>query len=245
MGPQGAPWTRLPRTREGDFARRESPGRLVWHCEMSESQPDSLQRRIADALARIQVVTSAAGRKSSGDEGLSPLQSLLLRTLASRGGMRIGALASALRVTPGTVSVAVDAMEDKGHVRRGPDPEEHRAVLVHLTPKGRRASERLGESAGSRLEPVVEAVGERRAGEILQSLLTVIDAAEREGLVDPTRMCIACRHFQPWGARGERASTPHRCGLLERDIGPVDLRVDCPEFDPGERAGVGVPDGAR
>lgn len=208
---------------------------------MSAAQPDSLQRRIADALARIQVVTSAAGRKSSGEEGMSPLQSLLLRTLSSRGGMRIGGLASALRVTAGTVSVAVDAMEDKGHVRRGPDPDEHRAVLVSLTPRGKRAASRLGDSAGARLTAVVDAVGDERAGEILESLLTVIDAAEREGLIDPTRMCIACRHFAPWQARGEDGARPHRCGLLERDIGPVDLRVDCPEFDPGDRVGVGVP----
>ena len=33
----------------------------------------------------------------------------------------------------------VDAMERDGYVRRGPDPEDRRAVVVRATPKGTRA----------------------------------------------------------------------------------------------------------
>ena len=57
-------------------------------------------------------------------------------------------------VTPATMSLAIDRLEDKGYVQRARDPGDRRRVLLRVTPAGVRVRE-----AKSVLDPVrVEAV---------------------------------------------------------------------------------------
>ncbi len=59
----------------------------------------------------------------------------VLRTL-NDGPRRITELAAEERVTQPAITLLVNRLEERGWVRRIPDPSDGRAVLVSLTPKG-------------------------------------------------------------------------------------------------------------
>lgn len=187
----------------------------------------STPQKIAAALERIDRLTRSDGQRAAQALALSPLQLRVLGSLGSRGALRIGALARELMVTPGTVSEAVRVLEEKGLVLRTPDPEEHRAVLVSLTRSGRTANRKAATWTAEALTPVLDDMGTEDAGRLLSSLLRMLQALERRGLIDTGRMCSNCEHFRPWKGRGER---PHRCALLQTSIGRHELQVDCPDF---------------
>jgi DNA-binding MarR family transcriptional regulator len=70
--------------------------------------------------------------------GVSPPRLSALSVVVFAGPIGIGVLAATEGVAAPTMSRLVDALERDGLVRRGPDPEDARGVLVRATPKGRR-----------------------------------------------------------------------------------------------------------
>lgn len=189
--------------------------------------------RIADAILRIATLTRAQETLQGQTEGLSPLQARALVAPRRRRELRVGALAKELCVTTGTLSAAVTTLEAKGLIIKRADPVEHRAVKLALTRRGAAAARRAEGWAGALLaEPVGELPAETSA-DLLAGLLELLRAFERRGAIAATRMCLTCRHFERDGGQGER---PHYCHLLEAAIGAADLRVDCPEHEPGALA---------
>lgn len=186
-------------------------------------------RRIADALARIDAVVRRRELEEAQDEGLSPLQARALGALDRRPGLRVGELARELLVTVGTISAAVRVLEEKGLVAKRSDPDEHRAVVLRLTAKGRGLRKRRGAWAAEMWAPVVEDLGDDASGALLDGLLRALRAMEHRGWIDPASMCFRCEYFRPWGGRGAK---PHRCELLRAAIGRGELQVDCPDFEP-------------
>lgn len=192
-----------------------------------------LSRRIAAALARIERVTRAAGDRAAQELGLSALQARALEAIVARPARRIGEVARELLVTDGTLSAALSTLETKGLVTKRPDPAEHRAVLVEPTAMGRREARRLAGWPDDSLAPVVDELGLADAGALLSALLGLILALERNGRIDPVRMCFTCEHFRPWqGERAGRGARPHYCALLGAAIGGAELQVDCPDHVP-------------
>ena len=53
-----------------------------------------------------------------------------------------GALASEMELSTGAMTSRLDRLEREGHVRRLPDPDDRRSILVELTPEGRAAWDR-------------------------------------------------------------------------------------------------------
>jgi|HubBroStandDraft_4_1064222.scaffolds.fasta_scaffold106133_2 DNA-binding MarR family transcriptional regulator len=66
----------------------------------------------------------------------------VMRTLRD-GPRRITELATEERVTQPAITLLVNRLEERGWVKRVPDPSDGRAVLVSLTPVGEEAFERL------------------------------------------------------------------------------------------------------
>lgn len=57
-----------------------------------------------------------------------------------------GQLARACGITPGSMTVAIDRLEEIELVKRMPDPTDRRGILVALTPKGLEVAGKLQES---------------------------------------------------------------------------------------------------
>lgn len=94
-------------------------------------------------------ITQAVGPELSNSATITTLFLLDLE-----GPRRPGALQEMTGLSSGGVSKLVDRLEAQGLVRRvfGPVDGDRRAVLVQLTPKGRRLSRRIAQIAGKRAD---------------------------------------------------------------------------------------------
>lgn len=67
----------------------------------------------------------------------------VLAALRERGGRRMGDLSTTTSIEVSTLTRLVDNMEQKGLVARRRDADDTRAVLLHVTPAGRRLTRRI------------------------------------------------------------------------------------------------------
>ncbi|MET7445383.1 MarR family winged helix-turn-helix transcriptional regulator [Streptomyces sp. NPDC005508] len=81
-------------------------------------------------VARLHRIT--AGRLLKG-LGLYPGQEFLMMHLWDTGAARQAELIKAMDLDPSTVTKMLQRLEQAGHVRRRPDPDDRRAVLVEAT----------------------------------------------------------------------------------------------------------------
>lgn len=58
---------------------------------------------------------------------------------ASEGRPSLSGIAQALRITPGSLSIAVSVLEKKGYLKRERDQSDRRRILITPTAKGRKA----------------------------------------------------------------------------------------------------------
>ena len=77
------------------------------------------------------------GLSERGYEDVRPGHAALFMTIDRRTGTRLTELARRARITKQGMMLLVDDLEERGYVRRVPDPEDGRAKLVRLTAKGR------------------------------------------------------------------------------------------------------------
>jgi DNA-binding MarR family transcriptional regulator len=75
-----------------------------------------------------------------GYPDLRPGHAALFLSVDRRSGSRITDLAEQSRLTKQAMMAMVDDLEERGYVRRVPDPADARAKLVRLTAHGRRAA---------------------------------------------------------------------------------------------------------
>lgn len=124
----------------------------------------------ADAADGMAAVTSIMRAQqillARTDEALRPLgltfaryEVLMLLLFSRRGLLPMKVVGSRLQVHPTSVTNAVARLEQDDLVRREPNPQDGRAVLVRLTTKGRRLAERATEllNAGVFADPGVPA----------------------------------------------------------------------------------------
>lgn len=78
----------------------------------------------------------AAGNIASLGLGLSDFA--VLEVLLHKGPMAVNAIGAKIRLTSGSISVAIDRLQAKGLVERRNDPTDRRSHVVHLTPEGRK-----------------------------------------------------------------------------------------------------------
>jgi DNA-binding MarR family transcriptional regulator len=87
---------------------------------------------------------------------VTPSQMRALRVLAHHDGIRGSALAQRLHIAPRSATEVVDALEEKGLVRRSPDPTDRRATLVSLTEEGERLGDDVRRARGLESERLFE-----------------------------------------------------------------------------------------
>lgn len=141
-----------------------------------------------ELLTAMTRLTRWAGRRSSIDVPIAQLR--VLSQLDDLGPSRISTLAAVDRCAQPTMSVLVRRLEDRGWVRREPDPTDTRACLVSLNSHGRQALLEARSAAGDPLARRLRASGPEEVGRaadavaLLRRLLT--DPADPEP-ADPAR----------------------------------------------------------
>ena len=106
------------------------------------------------------------------------LLGLLQRAPAER--LAPSLLAQRIVCTTGAMTKLVDRLVRTGLVRRTPDPDDRRGVLVELTPAGELVATAAAESYRVGRERVLERVDDETALLIHQSLATLLGALEAD-----------------------------------------------------------------
>ncbi len=197
---------------------------------------DPVSKRVAAGLARIGLALRSRAWQEAGERGLTPTQGELLAVLGRRAfGLRLGALAEALGVSPATASDAVTALERKLLVRKTREAVDARALTVTLTAAGRRESGRASAWPDFLAESVAELTLAEQAG-LLRGLVGLIRSLQERGHIAPARTCMSCRFFRPNAHAGQ--DRPHHCAFVDAPFGDAHLRVDCGEHEkaPPEQA---------
>lgn len=98
---------------------------------------------VLDTLLAISRVLEADQERELDRRGLTVPRTHLMWILFHGGPATQIHLAEALEVTPRYVTTLVDALDVTGLARREPHPTDRRAVLVHLTERGRSIMETM------------------------------------------------------------------------------------------------------
>jgi DNA-binding MarR family transcriptional regulator len=133
---------------------------------MAASRRTSPTRQVEALADRLHSATLHLSRRLRTEDealGVSPPRLSALSVVVSAGPIGIGALAAAEGVSAPTMTRLVDGLERDGYVRRFPDPDDARGVLVRPTARGRRL---LTEGRARRVRVLAEALRDMSADEL-------------------------------------------------------------------------------
>ena len=103
------------------------------------------------ALQRATHTTLHVLSERVAELGLTPAEINALANLSDGTPRTVSALGRLVDAAPTTLTSVLDRLERRGHVTRGRHPSDRRAVVVELTPAGRRAATAIRQAIG-RLE---------------------------------------------------------------------------------------------
>lgn len=149
---------------------------------MEQDEPTSVSDLFWTVARRLR----HQSRETLAPFDITPSQFRALVTLTRHGAARPGALAKHLGIAPRSATEVVDALEERGLVSRGTDPDDRRATLVVVTDQGRE---------------VARAVRANRAAEA-DRLFAGLDDADRTELERLLRLLLAGSGSAPASGEG-------------------------------------------
>jgi DNA-binding MarR family transcriptional regulator len=193
---------------------------------------DPPQPRVVTALAKIGLALRTQAWREAETRGLTPTQGQILALLRAHDGMRLGAIAEALAVTPQTASNAVTALVAKQLVRKRARADDARALALTLTPAGVRVADEAARWPDFLLAAIATLDAQEQAA-FLTGLMKVVRTLQERGQIPVSRMCLTCRFFRPHVH--DDAQRPHHCAFVDAPFGPRALRFDCADHAPAEK----------
>lgn len=192
---------------------------------------DTKQQFVA-ALERLAVIIRSLQWNAALTEGLFPIQLQVLRLCAARQGKGLTptALAAELNVTAPSMSDTLRTLENKQLLERQPHPQDGRAVVIELTKKGRTLLERISHW-DTPLQSAIASLPVAKQEGAYEFIIHLLRQLYREGVITIPRMCLTCRWFQ---YDEQRDRTPYYCQLLQTELLPLQLRVECPDHEPAD-----------
>ena len=139
---------------------------------------DDAQPQTGDLVMALARRVRRAHLDALADWQVTPSQSRALKVLARADGMRPSVLAEELRIAPRSATEVADALEERGWVRRSPDPTDRRATTLTLTDAGRDLVARVDDVRRAASERTLDVLtpAQRRT---LHEILTVVGGEDQ------------------------------------------------------------------
>lgn len=117
--------------------------RLIAQWKQVRPDLDPMPMRISGRLLRVAKLVHARTEHQLQQFGLALWQFDVLATLRRHDhDLSPGQLLKQVMLTSGAMTHRLDKLEGDGLIKRRPDPEDRRGVLIHLTPTGRKLVDR-------------------------------------------------------------------------------------------------------
>ncbi|HVO96878.1 MAG TPA: MarR family winged helix-turn-helix transcriptional regulator [Bryobacteraceae bacterium] len=120
-------------------------------------------------MKAFQAIAAAAGKRLR-QSGLGDSDFRVLEVLLHKGPMPVNAIGPKVFLTPGSISIAVDRLHERGLVSRVDSKQDRRVRVVDLTAKGRRLITRVFEEHAAHLEGLAEVLGPQERAKLIDSL---------------------------------------------------------------------------
>jgi DNA-binding MarR family transcriptional regulator len=144
--------------------------------------PDAAARGLRVSIAALVRRFSLSERADVSCCGMTIAQAATLTALREQGPLRLGHLGARLGIQASTLSRNLARLEERGLVRRRPDPDDARAMRVGLSPTGRRAAERVELQELEFARQILEQIPADRRDEVLAAIGTLMRAVHRATL---------------------------------------------------------------
>ncbi|HYN94011.1 MAG TPA: MarR family winged helix-turn-helix transcriptional regulator [Pilimelia sp.] len=194
---------------------------------------------LATGLARVAVAVHVAG--DAVDPALERTigqQQILLLLSRRRQVYPLTELSADLSMTTQATLSAIATLIREGLVDMAPAPSyAPHDMRVSLTRRGRANAPELLNWAADLLAELhnLDEMDQRR---LLTVVTDQIRRLQQQGQIPVTKMCLTCRFFEGYAHPG--SPEPHHCWLVDGAFGHQQLRLRCPEAQPG----AGPPRGA-
>jgi DNA-binding MarR family transcriptional regulator len=134
--------------------------------------------QLADLLQRVTKRLRRAQAEWLAPFGLTPGQERALRVITRSGDPpRMTELADHLGIVPRSLTTVVDALEKAGLVRREIDPDNRRAIRLHLTEHGAAVRDDMREARRRAAEDLLAPLTDKDRKALLQLLSRIDDNA--------------------------------------------------------------------
>jgi DNA-binding MarR family transcriptional regulator len=194
------------------------------------NQDGTLDQRLAAAAERLGHGARLLLRSIASQHGLSIIQAQVLLQLASKNAEPVSGitwLTEWFDVSQPTISDAVTSLERKNLLIK---TRSGRRQQLALTQAGYEVARELTDW-DQPLRAAFAGQSSEARGAALAVLLHAIASLQAAGVISVVRSCTTCRFFRR--SSTPAATTPHHCNLLNAPLQLTDLRLDCPEHQPG------------
>jgi DNA-binding MarR family transcriptional regulator len=107
-----------------------------------DAVPEQAFRSVGFTISTTGYAIARRFRELLAPLGLEPRDFAMLRTVGTSEGVSQQAIAERMGVAPSRMVAIVDALEQRGLLKRRQNPDDRRARALFLTPKGRKTLER-------------------------------------------------------------------------------------------------------
>ncbi len=188
-------------------------------------QNENTDSRIIAAMERISQAYRVLLWNESKEFSLSPIQIQILIFLLfhSEEKRKVTYLADEFNMTKATISDSIKVLEQKKFIRKEYEQRDTRSYTIYLTANGMEIAKRTASFTNQIQEPIAGLNSEDK-GNLLISLMSIIQHLNKTGVITIQRMCKTCVHFSPGKGKAQNF-----CKLLNQNLFDADLRIDCPE----------------
>ena len=187
-------------------------------------QNQHTESKIVASLERIAQAFRVLLWQESKEHSLSPIQIQVLIFLLhhSQEKRKVSYLADEFNMTKATISDTVKTLYQKDLISKEYLTDDSRSYIIQLTAKGESIAHRTSLFT-SEIRAPIDNLTEDQKTDMLLGLFEVIRHLNQQGVITIQRMCMTCAYYQP-----SKYDQPF-CSLLNQNLSPTDLRVDCPE----------------
>lgn len=192
-------------------------------------QNERIESKIVASLERISQAFRVLLWQESKEHALSPIQVQVLIFLLhhSADKRKVTYLANEFNMTKATISDTVKTLEQKLLIEKEFEPADSRSYIIHLTDAGREVANKTSFFSREIHKPI-DKLSQQEKENLLLSLLGIIRQLNHSEVITIQRMCMSCHYY-----KASDSGALHFCKLLNQELKPSDLRVDCPEHVAG------------